>query len=209
MIQEVVESLTLNSIALFVLGLGFLVRHVYLIFQQNKSNDLVVYDLQSTILKAKLYRSKLWLIGICFLVLASFAIYSDLRNATLKKNLGIIQDTLVIVQSPSTVHSKREAVVNMEISIDYALLEKRSAESIKDWYEFSQGLNGINYSDVPICVQLYEIYEAAKIYDKLESLDRIYNDFYRDYWGKDLYNSRRLSHSRRQFRAQQRRTNAQ
>lgn len=201
MIQDFLESLTINTIALYVLGVGFLLRHFYLIKKQYKSNDLVIYDEQPRTLKAKLDIAKIWLVGICFLILSSFSIYSDLRNATLSKNLEIIQETLALVQSPSTVRSKREAVVNMEVSIDYSLLEKRSAESIKEWYKLSQGLVGLNHFDVPICVQLYEIYEAAEFYDKLESLDRIYSEFYRDYWGADFYDRKRTSHNRRRYRS--------
>lgn len=209
LLEQLTDSLTLNSIGLYVLGLGFLVRHIYMVFHQNKSKDLVVYDLRSSTLLEKLFSAKFWLIGICFLILASISIFNDLRNATLEKNLEIIQDTLLIAQSPGTVRSKRESVGIMELNIDYTLFEKYNNESIKEWYELSQGLNGLNQSNVPTCIHLYEIYEAAKIYDKLEKLDRMYEEFYNDYWGKDFYNSRRISHSRRQFRALQRRTNAQ
>ena len=91
-----------------------------------------------------------------------------------------------------------------------ATVERLNKRSINAWYDSNQLRNALepNVGIDPICVKLYEIYEGVRESEKLEGLDRAYSDFFKDFWGDDIYNRKRKIRSRRLHRAKQSRRSA-
>ena len=210
MIELVIDSVTLNSIGLLVLGLGFVASH----FKKHRKPQ-GVYDL---VLKDSLNESRISLIskyrylfiGLGFISAAAFWGLKDYQKSEMASNYQLIQETLFIVESQGSMMHKNEAVRIMEEEISMATLERLNKRSINAWYDSNQLHNALepNVSIDPICVKLYEIYEGVRESEKLEGLDRAYSDFFKDFWGDDIYERKRKIRFRRLYRAKQSRRSA-
>ena len=191
--ELLIDSLSLNSIGLVILGLALFVTHFWNKRKLSRDTDIVVIDGISESLLSRLFKVKFLLIGIGFILAGIFWGVKDYERSVMAFNSKLLQETLTIVKSSKTQDEKREAIKIMEEVIPLTILEKQNKASIEEWYDTNKDLNVLNdNTSEPICVQLFTIYELLEfnglsISNNLEKLDRVYNEFYKDYWSENEY----------------------
>lgn len=190
MTEIIIESLTLKSIGLFVLGCGLLVTHLW--NRRKSSNDSNVVSINGIIesLLAFIFRIKSLLIGIGFITGAIICGIKDYEGSVMNRNIQLLEETLSFVESSKSLSEKRDAVRFMEMTISLSVLQKQNKKSMEEWYSSNKNLTTVwgNVNE-PICVQLLRIYRAVYRFDKIEKLERVCIEFYKDYWGESDYNN--------------------
>lgn len=198
MIELLIDSLTLNSIGLFVLGIGFIVNHFWKKKKWSKSDNIAIIDGVSDSFLFRLFKIKFLIIGFGFIVGSIVLGRSDYERSVMDRNSQVLMETLSSIEFLDTnsdwmatkFGQNKEAVRIMEMKLTMSILEKQNSKSIEKWYESTQGLNRLKKTNVPICVLMYEIYYEVADVRQLEKLDKMYGDLYKDYWG-NLYEEKK------------------
>jgi hypothetical protein len=177
---------SLNSIALVTLGIGLIVNH----FRINRKVSLEKYV--AVIDGAKVpvisYLSK-FVFLLAGLALTSSGIlwgYGDYKKDIRESNRALVNKTYSIVKKSPKSNESIEAVRFMESTMPLSILSKQNEGELERWYSNQNSLSSLN-ENAPICIKLYEIYEYVEDREKIRKLERIYNDFFSDYYGKEAY----------------------
>ena len=192
--ELLIDSLSLNSIGLVILGLALVVTHFWNKRKLSRDTDIVVIDGISESLLSRLFKVKFLLIGIGFILAGIFWGVQDYEQRVMDHNSQILRTTLSKCnrQIPrTTLKRKREYVKKMENELIMSILDKQNDESVKEWYVNNEGLNRLKETEsIPICIQLYEIYYDICDERQLEKLEKSYGAFYEEYWGS-LYDEKK------------------
>lgn len=190
MIELLIDSLTLNSIGLIGLGLALLAGHLYNRWKLSRGNSVAVIEGIRESLFSKLLNAKYLFVGVGLIAGGFLWARLDYNQYVMDSNLLIIQQT--ISKMESSVISSEEGFTKlkklsraMEISISMSILDKQITQSNNEWYSSTKGLSVLAETKEPICILLYEIYYTVPELKQLERLDKLYGEFYEDYWGSE------------------------
>ena len=189
--ELIIKSLTLNSIGLFVLGLGFLITHFWNRRKWSRDTDVIVIDVTRESFVSRLVKVKFLFLGAGFIAGAIIWGIQDYERSVMNRNGQILEETLTKVKSSKSLYAKRRAVRDMESIIPLSILEKQNEKSMEEWYDSKPSLYGDKSIKSPECVILYYLYEEIREFKNLEKLDRDYAEFYEDYWGRSRYKKKR------------------
>lgn len=187
MITSYIDSLTSNSIGLFVLGLALLTSHFWQKWKLNRGTSVAVIDGMRDSFLTRLSRIKYLLAGMGFLYsgvgLAYYNYEQNIHNSYIK----IIDETHALVMDKPILSAKgKKALENLESTIPLSYLNNKIASEIDNWYASRNDLLTIN-SGKPVCIKLYEIYERVGDEETLVKLDQIYQEFLKSFYGEVNY----------------------
>lgn len=192
--ELLIDSLSLNSVGLVLLGLALFVTHFWNRRKRSRGTDVIVIDGISESLLSRLFKVKFLLIGIGFVSSGVVWGVQDYEQRVMDHNSQILRTTLSKCNGRFpriTLKRKREYIKKMENELIMSILDKQNDESVKEWYANNEGLNRLKETEsIPICIQLYEIYYDVCDVRQLEKLEKSYGAFYEEYWGS-LYDDKK------------------
>ena len=187
MFKILVDSLTLNSIGLFGLGLGFLVTHFWHKRELSRDTDIVIIDGMKESLALKLLRARLLVVGFALAIGGIVLTVFNYSQTASDFYVQLIDDTYEnVIRSAGTSNESREALRTMESTVPLAFLSEYIASEIELWNSSENNLAAINQGK-PVCVKLYEMNEKTKELEKVRNLERIYDRFLKSYYGENIY----------------------
>lgn len=192
MTTSYIDSLTLNSIGLIGLGLALLAGHIYNRWKLRRGNSVAVIEGIRESLFSKLLNAKYLFVGVGFIAGGFLWSRLDYNQYLMDCNLLIIQQTKSEMEDPMIFvipedfrKNQKKLIREMEMNISMSILDKQITKSNNEWYSSTKGLSVLAETKKPICIQLYEIYNKVPELKQLERLDKLYGEFYEDYWGSE------------------------
>ena len=184
--ELLIDSLTLNSISLLILGLALFVTHFWNRKRLSRNTDIIVIDGIRESPLSRLFKLKFLLIGIGFVSAGVAWGIQDYEKKVMDHNSQILNNTLSRLNRPfpKSLIRDQEYINEMENELVMSILDKQNNKSLKEWYAKNKGLNRLQETESPPeCIQLYEIYFYVCDERQLEKLDKSYGAFYEEYWG--------------------------
>lgn len=187
MIELFIDSLTLNSLGLIVLGFGILASHFWNNRKLSRDSNIIVIDGIRESIFSKLFKARSLVAGVLLLMGGASLIVFNYNQRIADYYFELIDETYKKVMS-STSHSveSREALREMEGAIPLSFLSKHIALEIEEWNSSKNYLAAIN-QDKPLCIKLYEMYWKKDEMRKVINLELIYDKFFKDYYGETQY----------------------
>jgi len=189
MIELLIDSLTLNSLGLLVLGLAILVTHFWNKRKLSRDSNIVVIDGIRESIFSKLLKVRLLLVGVLLLMGGASLIVFNYNQRMADSYLELIDATYKeVMNSASSSYSfeSRDALREMERAVPLSFLSKHIALEIEEWNASENNLAAINQGK-PLCIKLYEMYLKRKEMKKVRNLERIYDKFFKNYYGETQY----------------------
>ena len=181
------DSLTLNSLGLLILGLALFINHFWNKRKLSRDTDIVVIDGIKESLAHKLLRARLLVAGFALAIGGIVLTVFNYNQTASDFYVQLIDDTYEnVMRSASTSNESREALRTMERTIPLSFLSEYIASEIDLWNSSENNLAAINQGK-PVCIKLYEMYEKKGESEKVRNLERIYDDFFRSYYGENRF----------------------
>ena len=190
MYKLLIDSLTLNSIGLLIIGLALLITYFWNKRKLSRNTDIVVIDGMKESLALKLLRARLLVAGFALAIGGIVLTVFNYNQTASDFYVQLIDDTYDnVMRSASTSNESREALRTMERTVPLSFLSEYIASEIELWNSSENNLAAINQGK-PVCVKLYEMYEKKGESEKVRNLERIYDKFFRSYYGENRYLNR-------------------
>ena len=184
------DSLTLNSIGLLILGLALFITHFWNKRKLSRDTDIVIIDGMKESLALKLLRARLLVAGIAFAIGGIVLTVFNYNQTASDFYVQLIDDTYEnVMRSARTPDESREALRTMERTVPLSFLSEYIASEIELWNSSENNLAAINQGK-PVCVKLYEMYEKKGEVEKVRNLERIYDKFFRSYYGDSQFSKK-------------------
>lgn len=190
MYKVLIDSLTLNSIGLLIIGLALLITHLWNKRKLSRDTDIVIIDGIKESFALKLLRARLLVAGFALAIGGIVLTVFNYNQTASDFYVQLIDDTYDdVMRSASTSNESREALRTMERTVPLSFLSEYIASEIELWNSSENNLAAINQGK-PVCVKLYEMYEKKGESEKVRNLERIYHKFFRSYYGENRYLNR-------------------
>ena len=190
MYKVFVDSLTINSIGLIIIGLALVITHLWNKRKLSRDTDIVIIDGIKESLALKLLGARLLVAGFALAIGGIVLTVFNYNQTASDFYVQLIDDTYDdVMRSASTSNESREALSTMERTVPLSFLSEYIASEIELWNSSENNLAAINQGK-PVCVKLYEIYEKKGESEKVRNLERIYDKFFRSYYGENRYLNR-------------------
>lgn len=178
------DSLTLNSIGLIIIGLALLITHFWNKRKLSRDTDIVVIDGMKESLALKLLRARLLIAGFALAIGGIVLTVFNYNQTASDFYVQLIDDTYDnVMRSASTSSESREVLRTMERTVPLSFLSEYITSEIELWNSSENNLAAINQGK-PVCVKLYEMYVKKGESEKVRNLERIYDKFFRSYYGE-------------------------
>ena len=178
------DSLTLNSIGLLILGLALLITDLWNKRKLSRNTDIVIIDGIKESLALKFLKARLLVAGFALAIVGIVLTVFNYNQTASDFYVQLIDDTYDnVMRSASTSNESREALRTMERTIPLSFLSEYIASEIELWNSSENNLAAINLGK-PVCVKLYEMYVKKGESEKIRNLERIYDKFFRSYYGE-------------------------
>lgn len=182
-----INSLTLNSVGLVLLGLALLITHLWKKRKLSSDTDIVIIDGMKESLALKLLRARLLVAGIALAIGGIVLTVFNYNQTASDFYVQLIDDTYEnVMSSARTPDESREALRTMERTVPLSFLSDYIASEIELWNSSENNLAAINQGK-PVCIKLYEIYQKKGEFKKVRNLERIYDKFLKSYYGENQY----------------------
>ena len=190
MYKVLIDSLTLNSIGLVIMGLALLITHLWNKRKRSRDTDIVIIDGIKESLALKLLKARLLVAGFALAIGGIVLAVFNYNQTASDFYVQLIDDTYDdVMRSASTSNESREALRTMERTVPLSFLSEYIASEIELWNSSENNLAAINQGK-PVCVKLYEMYEKKGESEKVRNLERMYDKFFRSYYGENRYLNR-------------------
>ena len=190
MYKLLIDSLTLNSIGLLIIGLALLITHLWNKRKLSRDMNIVIIDGIKESFALKLLRARLLVAGFALAIGGIVLTVFNFNQTASDFYVQLIDDTYDnVMRSASTSNESREALRTMERTVPLSFLSEYIASEIELWNSSENNLAAINQGK-PVCVKLYEMYEKKGESEKVRNLERIYDKFFRSYYGENRYLNR-------------------
>lgn len=190
MFKLLLDSLTLNSTGSVILGLALLITHFWNRRKRSRDTDIVIIDGIKESLALKLLRARLLVAGFALAIGGIVLTVFNYNQTASDFYVQLIDDTYDnVMRSASTSNESREALRTMERTIPLSFLSEYIASEIELWNSSENNLAAINQGK-PVCVKLYEMYEMKGESEKVRNLERIYDKFFRSYYGDSQFSKK-------------------
>ena len=187
MIELLIDSLTINSIGLLVLGLGILITHFWNKRKLSRDSNVVVIEGIGESVFSKLFKARSLVAGVILLIGGTSLILFNYNQRMAASYIQIIEETYALVMDKPmlTAHGKK-AVEKLESTIPLSFLNKKITSEIDNWYASRNDLSTMNEGK-PVCIKLYEMYERVGDEETTIKFDQIYQEFLKSFFGEVNY----------------------
>ena len=187
MFKLLLDSLTLNSIALFLFGTGLLITHFWNKRKRSRVIDIVVIEGMSKSIFSNLRRVRLLLFGLVFLTGGSGLIAFNYQQRVTDYYLEVFYEACENVMSSEPQSEEvRLALKTIERDIPISFLAEQIASEIQRWYSSRNDLNEV-YECEPLVIKLHKMYLNIEKFDTVQKLERVYNEFFINYYGESEF----------------------
>jgi hypothetical protein len=187
MIEILFDSLTVNSLGLSLLSLGLCITHFWKKRKLSRDRHIVVIDGIKESVVFKFYKVKLLVAGVILLICAISLLMFNYSQRASDFYVQLVDDTYEqIIKSESYTPASRDALREMERKVPLSFLSDFISLEIENWNSSENNLAAINQGK-PICIKFYEIYQKSEDMKMVNSLERIYGNFYKSYYGESRY----------------------